>query len=582
MALLTLSRNDSRLVDLPRSWSVRNRREQLQKAAAESLSNLVAIAVAETNTNFQIYDALRPIEEQEAIFFDRYRRTNWSSKRNSSDRYYKGSIWRKVKGANAASPGNSLHGSGLAIDIHPGPIQEVFKSKGPAWGWSWEEGRDNNEAWHFVFVGGNRYASRGYLDHAEVQKAVGASVDGKIGTGTVAKIKEWQKERGLKADGIVGPATKKDMFGKSDTPLPEKPAPKPEPEPEAALKKVVLASAKDGLFPWADTETQFWDSKYPGQSYKGGKPKGLLHSTETGTWPGYGGGSSAPHMTVKFDISEKTIDARQHYSIDRPSRALVNKAGGVQTNNWNVFQIELIGSCDRSFSDKHGYPYLPDLLKEGWARDALAAVIAAVSDSLDIPIQTSVSWAKYPGSYGTRASQRLSDSAWEPYQGWLGHQHVPENDHGDPGDIPIEAILSSAKGGGSVIVDKSPEKPSSGSPKLPTGKDLLMAIIDAPDFPLLRTHEHRCYYGPASGPVESVSGHNDNRLCPGDLTDSGSRGLKKLQKRLNERGYNLKVDGLFGDKTEAAIKNLQRLAGLAQDGKAGPDTWYAAWIFPIQ
>lgn len=215
MALLTLSRDDHRLVDLPTSWSNKNRHEQLQREAAESFSNLVAIAVADTGTNFQLYDALRPIEEQEAIFFDRYRRTNWSSKRNSSDRIYQGAVWRKVKGANAAAPGFSNHGSGLAVDLHPGPIQEVFKTKGPAWGWSWDEGRANGEDWHFVFVGGNRYADWGWLDHAAVQRAVGAAVDGKIGTGTVAKIKAWQKEHGLTADGIVGPATKRAMLGGS-------------------------------------------------------------------------------------------------------------------------------------------------------------------------------------------------------------------------------------------------------------------------------------------------------------------------------------------------------------------------------
>src|SRR5690625_5094370 len=224
MALLTLSRNDKRLVDLPTSWSNKNRREQLQREAAESFSNLVALAVAKSNTNFQLYDALRPIEEQKEIFFDRYRRTNWGSKRNSSDRSYDGSIWRKVKGANAASPGWSNHGSGLAVDIHPGPSQEVFKSKGPAWGWSWDEGRSNGENWHFVYVGGNRYASRGWLDHAWVQKVVGAKVDGKIGTGTVAKIKAYQKEHGLEADGIVGPGTKKVMLGKGEAPAPSAPA----------------------------------------------------------------------------------------------------------------------------------------------------------------------------------------------------------------------------------------------------------------------------------------------------------------------------------------------------------------------
>ena len=219
MAIKALSRNDPSLVYLPTSWSNKGRKEQLDRLAAESLSNALNVAVADTGTNFQIFDALRPIEEQKEIFFDRYERTNWSKKRNSSDRVYNGSIWRKVKGANAAAPGWSNHGPGLAIDIHPGPIQEWFKTKGAAWGWSWAEGRANGEDWHFTFTLTNRYASRGMLDHAAVQKVVGAEVDGKIGTGTVEKIRAWQKAHGLTADGIVGPATKRAMgLGKGEAP----------------------------------------------------------------------------------------------------------------------------------------------------------------------------------------------------------------------------------------------------------------------------------------------------------------------------------------------------------------------------
>ena len=211
MVIKALSRTDPSLVYLPESWSNRGRKEQLDRLAAESLSNALNVAVADTGTNFQIFDALRPIEEQKEIFFDRYERTNWSKKRNSSDRVYEGSIWRKVKGANAAAPGSSTHGPGLAIDIHPGPIQEWFKTKGAAWGWSWEEGRENGEDWHFTFTLTNQYASRGMLDHGAVQKVVGAEVDSKIGTDTVEKIRVWQREHGLTADGIVGPVTKSAM-----------------------------------------------------------------------------------------------------------------------------------------------------------------------------------------------------------------------------------------------------------------------------------------------------------------------------------------------------------------------------------
>lgn len=213
MALLTLSRGDHRLVGLPTSWSNRGRHEQLQRGAAESFSNLVALAVAKSGSNFQLYDAHRSLEEQIELLERNYRRVS-RGRYKSSDRTWDGSTWEKRPGRpNTASPGWSNHGSGLAVDIHPGPIQDIFKTEGLAWGWSWDEGRENGEDWHFVYVGGNRYASRGWLDHAAVQRAVGADVDGKIGTGTVAKIRAWQTAHGLEADGIVGPGTKAAMLG---------------------------------------------------------------------------------------------------------------------------------------------------------------------------------------------------------------------------------------------------------------------------------------------------------------------------------------------------------------------------------
>jgi peptidoglycan hydrolase-like protein with peptidoglycan-binding domain len=35
----------------------------------------------------------------------------------------------------------------------------------------------------------------------------------------------------------------------------------------------------------------------------------------------------------------------------------------------------------------------------------------------------------------------------------------------------------------------------------------------------------------------------------------------------------LAIDGDFGDRTEAAVRNLQKLAGMTVDGKAGDSTW---------
>lgn len=55
----------------------------------------------------------------------------------------------------------------------------------------------------------------------------------------------------------------------------------------------------------------------------------------------------------------------------------------------------------------------------------------------------------------------------------------------------------------------------------------------------------------------------------------GSTGstVSKLQTILNEHGYDLTVDGIFGEKTQAAVRDYQKRYNLKLDGIAGPETW---------
>lgn len=57
----------------------------------------------------------------------------------------------------------------------------------------------------------------------------------------------------------------------------------------------------------------------------------------------------------------------------------------------------------------------------------------------------------------------------------------------------------------------------------------------------------------------------------------GSRGdeVINLQNMLNQQGYNLTVDGIFGAQTQAAVKQYQQARGLAVDGIVGANTWGA-------
>ena len=57
----------------------------------------------------------------------------------------------------------------------------------------------------------------------------------------------------------------------------------------------------------------------------------------------------------------------------------------------------------------------------------------------------------------------------------------------------------------------------------------------------------------------------------------GSKGsdVKTLQELLNQNGYSLDTDGVFGSKTQAAVKDYQKKNNLAVDGVVGKNTWGA-------
>ena len=55
----------------------------------------------------------------------------------------------------------------------------------------------------------------------------------------------------------------------------------------------------------------------------------------------------------------------------------------------------------------------------------------------------------------------------------------------------------------------------------------------------------------------------------------GSQGsdVRTLQEMLNQNGYNLSVDGIFGSKTQQAVRDYQQKNGLSVDGIVGNNTW---------
>jgi hypothetical protein len=167
-----------------------------------------------------------------------------------------------------------------------------------------------------------------------------------------------------------------------------------------------------------------------------GSRKFLLHTTEgtsiAGATAAYVANNSWPHFTV--DCKRRQVV--QHLDTSVAARSLRNEAGGVQTNkDGNVcVQVEMVGGAATPSSI--GLP--SDLAWFG------RTVVGPVCRAHGIPLVSTVRWVAYPASFGTGATQRLSPAVWDSYNGLLGHQHAPENSHGDPGLIDIALILAAA------------------------------------------------------------------------------------------------------------------------------------------
>lgn len=213
----------------------------------------------------------RPFDQQLNLFLSRYEPASLASytatpsarrkKWDDAGKYgYNSVYWvkKKINGsypATAATPGNSNHGWGLALDIaeeydkdsSPDPIRQVFVdwliSNAHRYGISAEL---QSEPWHWRYVSGDRVpeAVLAYERGAKptppapagsslvfdfpgvnlalgskgaavklVQAVVGAKTDGDFGPATERRVVAWQNANELEGTGVVDRKTWKAMFG---------------------------------------------------------------------------------------------------------------------------------------------------------------------------------------------------------------------------------------------------------------------------------------------------------------------------------------------------------------------------------
>jgi hypothetical protein len=185
----------------------------------------------------------------------------------------------------------------------------------------------------------------------------------------------------------------------------------------------------------ANVSAQWYQPKYPSASVFPRIDKFDLHTTETGGWPGYGAGASAPNATYY----PKFRQIRQHFGINRSARALRDPSFTVvRENRDNVFQLEIICYSDYRLAVERGGLWVGDLTT-AHMRD-IAAMILQCHRDWGLPLQSSVTWRE--GRKTWYDNVRLSGPQFDAYRGILGHVHTSGNTHWDPGGFRYSRLKS--------------------------------------------------------------------------------------------------------------------------------------------
>lgn len=158
---------------------------------------------------------------------DLYPTGSRSAYRSYEEQQYFWNLYQSGQGNLAAFPGTSNHGWGKAIDLASWSMKVILDRFGARVGWKKIEAF--NEWWHYNYVGGfdrpnpgtsARYpvakkGSGGFGQKWFVKKlerrlrklGYKVKVDGAFGIVTKGAVENFQKNKGLKIDGVVGKKT---------------------------------------------------------------------------------------------------------------------------------------------------------------------------------------------------------------------------------------------------------------------------------------------------------------------------------------------------------------------------------------
>lgn len=124
-----------------------------------------------------------------------------------------------------------------------------------------------------------------------------------------------------------------------------------------------------------------------------------------------------PHILVSVD--GKTV--RQFIPFNRSSKSLAHPSGTPETNRAGCIQIEICGFAH----DSHNWT-------EG-KMSRLAALCVLIEHRVNIERRTHCKWQS--------DVTRIPAEKFANWKGYIGHMHVPNNDHVDPGRFQITELF---------------------------------------------------------------------------------------------------------------------------------------------
>jgi hypothetical protein len=227
-------------------------------------------------------------------------------------------------------------------------------------------------------------------------------IDGDFGPATDKAVRTFQANEQLEENGIVDDSIWEILLERCpDVPVPTNPI---DESLELWLPDIEKINGMNGpkfvSFPW----------------------RGLLHTTEGNTADdaisSYRNTNFWPHFTIEPNTSRII----QHLPLNIGARALNHNAGEIETNAAHCIQIEIVGRAKESPS------WSPEIL--AFIRDLMRQIESLVP----IPRQSGLLFLDH--------NHKMSNDEWRAFSGWCGHQHVPQNDHWDPGAIDIDSLLA--------------------------------------------------------------------------------------------------------------------------------------------